>query len=128
MARIAVEIPAVPGGDELTVDTVNGPVPLAETLEANRAQALNVPNQIDQQNEAHDAQMQQMKSGPPAVGKAARVNFREGASTGTGRASAEHDGRCRCNDCLVVGKGAFAAGRARRRAFAGYPESLVRGS
>jgi hypothetical protein len=126
--RGSLDYEDMPGGDELTVDTPNGPVPLAETLEANRAQALAVPDQIDQANEAHDAQMQQMKSGPPAVGKAARATFRQSASPGTGRASQEHDGRCRCNDCLVVGKGAFEAGRARRRAFAGYSESFVRGS
>ena len=119
--RLLLDYEPMPGGDELTVDTPNGPVPLAETLEANRQKALAVPDQIAQDNESHDAQMQQMKSGPPAVGKAARITFRESPSPGPRGAPAIHDGRCRCNDCLVVGKGAFAAGRARRRAFAGYP-------
>ncbi len=120
--RVLLDYEPMPGGDELTIDTPNGPVPLAETLEANRQKALAVPGQLAQANEKHDATMQQMKSpAPPAVGKAAGVNFRQGLSAGAGRASALHDARCRCNDCLVVGKGAFAAGQARRRAFAGYP-------
>jgi hypothetical protein len=108
----------------LCVDTATGPVPLEETVEAARAKAEAAPDQIQQGNEAHDAHMAQMQApqpqAPPAVGKGALAPFRQGGSPPAGRASAQHDGRCRCNDCLALGQGAFTSGGARRRAFAGY--------
>ncbi len=128
-AEAREEINFEPMGGEaatLTVDTANGPVPLEETVVAARARAKaeSVPDQIAQQAESHDASMQQMKSpAPPAVGKAAAGDFRQGGSSGSRAASAVHDGRCRCHDCLYLGAGAFAAGRPRRRAYAGYPVS-----
>jgi hypothetical protein len=64
-ARDQLGLDPMPGGDELTVDTPNGPVPLEEALEAARAQALAVPDELDRQQESHDAKIDQMKN-PPA--------------------------------------------------------------
>ena len=66
-ARDATGKDVMDGGDELTLDTPNGPVPIAETIEANRQVALNKPNELDQAQEKHDVsiagQQQEQKHG-----------------------------------------------------------------
>lgn len=52
--RDELDLAPMPGGDELTLDTATGPIPIAEAIEANRAVALNKPNEINNQQEAHD--------------------------------------------------------------------------
>lgn len=124
-ARDVLSLEPAEGGDDLTVDTVNGPVPVAETVEANRQKALSVPDQLNNQQESHDVQIANQKQPSPqpkpGVGKFAGAPFHEGARSG--RASAEHDAGCYCNHCLTLGKGAYAAAQTRRRKAQGYLES-----
>ncbi len=118
--RDQLGLEALEGGDELTVDTVNGPVPIAETIEANRQKALAVPDQLSAAHAAATTPPPAPPAKPPGVGKAATTFLGREVAT-AGGASAQHDQRCYCNDCLVVGGGAFSPKFAGRKAFAGYP-------
>lgn len=72
----------IDGGDELTMDTLNGPVPIKETVEANRQMALNKPNELDNQQESHDQQIASAKA------QAKQPKPRPGKSKGVGKAAA----------------------------------------
>ncbi len=60
-AREQLNQPPLPGGagTEAVVETANGPVPFAETKEAARTKALDVPNQLQRDQDKHDASMDQ---------------------------------------------------------------------
>ena len=90
-------MPPLPNGAgaEAVVETPNGPVPFAETVEANKQKALAVPDELARQAETHDQTMSNMqqasnapsdKAPPPkgkkgkGVGKFAGAPFREGLS------------------------------------------------
>ena len=69
----------IDGGDELTVDTANGPVPLKETVEAARTKALAAPDEVANAQETHDVgiagQKKAQKQPTAGVGKAAGIPF-----------------------------------------------------
>lgn len=81
-ARDIIGDAPIEGGDVLTVDTVNGPVPLAETVEANRQLALAKPDQIAQQRATQPGSADgapEREDNPPkgkGVGKRATAPFR----------------------------------------------------
>ena len=76
-AREQINLPPYPDGigSQPIMATPQGPVPLAETLEANRQRALDVPGQITRTQESHE---QHMQGG--LAGKAAST-FQEGEDT-----------------------------------------------
>lgn len=68
-ARMELGLDNLPGGDELVVDTPNGPVPLVEAVEAARVQLQDAPNEVARKQEAHDTDMKATKAtarGPKA--------------------------------------------------------------
>lgn len=81
--RDVLDLQEDPAGNELIVETVNGPVPLKETIEANRATALAVPQQVQNDQESHDVNIagqkkQQAAPQPKPVGggqKSAAATF-----------------------------------------------------
>lgn len=98
-ARDQLNLEKMNGGDELTVDTPNGPVPVAETVEANRQIALAKPQMLQQQAEQQGQDDDQPPPGrqppkKPGVGKSAGAPFREGARPRALAASTanRHDG------------------------------------
>jgi hypothetical protein len=48
-------------GDEYTVTTPQGPIPLQESVDAAKVRALNVPNELDNAQESHDVQIKNQK-------------------------------------------------------------------
>jgi hypothetical protein len=98
--REQINLPPYPNGAgaEPLVLTGQGPVPLAETVEANKQKALAVPDQLGNQQEAHNQRMSNFSApggggsgGPPdtavqppqkdgEVGKISRTPFRRDLS------------------------------------------------
>jgi hypothetical protein len=91
-AREIIDLPPDPAGNELIIETATGPVPLAETVEANRQRALAVPDELQRSQETHDRTMATPLptpdgNAPPgrkppagkskAVGKSAGTPFRQ---------------------------------------------------
>lgn len=68
-ARDPLNLPPVPGGAELTVDTVTGPVPVKETVEANRQRALAAPQQLANDQESHDTNIAGQQKNQEQIGK-----------------------------------------------------------
>ena len=70
-ARDEINLPPLPdgAGKEAIVETATGPVPLAETVEANRQRALSVPDELDRQQESHDVSIQGQKKSNQQIGK-----------------------------------------------------------
>ena len=105
------------GGDELIVEGGQGPVPLKETVEANRQSALIKPQQ-DQ------ARLDQLKNPPETapggqgpknsgkgVGKASRAPFRQGYAFKRRPSSATEDHRASCGCAFCVAGRIRAAGQ-----------------
>jgi hypothetical protein len=70
--RDALNLPPLAdgAGAKALVMTPNGPVPLAETIEANRQKALAVPDQLGNAQEAHDQRMSNFSAPPGGPGGA----------------------------------------------------------
>lgn len=117
-ARDKLGLDVMDGGDELTVDTVNGPVPLKETLEANRTRANNVPNELDNQQESHDQQIktqkQQAKQPPPGATKPGAKKPGVGKSADIPFAKAESRTRADMEDAVAGVFSAIAPGIAKQ--------------
>ena len=91
-------------GSQPIMDTPNGPVPLAETLEANRQKALAAPDELDRDSDKHDMSMAQQQQSLDS----AKQNFQQANQNGNGGQSPGSKG---------VGKSAaktFRLGTARR--------------
>jgi portal protein len=86
--RDQINLPPLPdgAGAEAIVISAQGPVPLKETVEANKAKALAVPDQLNNQQEAHDmfmtSQANPQSSAPPA--KPGKANGKANAKNGKG--------------------------------------------
>ena len=78
-ARDMLNLQEVPGGDELTVDTPNGPVPLKETIDAAKELASAKPQQTQEKHESDMAVAEAKVKQPaaPEVGKQLSATFRE---------------------------------------------------
>jgi hypothetical protein len=107
--------PYGPGvGDVPMIYLPTGPVRLADAASGALSAAMMAPDEGGDD----DAPPRPAPKQKPEVGKSAAATFRKGETTRPGSASAQHDAKCYCNDCLVVGAGAYAAALARRRGIA----------